>query len=59
MRLVGDSFLPTPVPKDEPQGAWTVQIAPGWTHRVPEGQEPNRFHRWMQRVCFGLKWHKT
>ncbi len=23
-----------------------------------EGREPNRFHRWMQELCFGFKWRK-
>ncbi len=24
-----------------------------------KGQEPNRFWRWMQYICFGNKWYKV
>lgn len=27
-----------------------------WT--PDKGEEPNFFHRWMQRLCFGFKWTK-
>ena len=26
--------------------------------RPAKGKEPNRFHRWMQELCFGIKWRK-
>lgn len=24
----------------------------------PKGEEPNAFHRFMQRLCFGVKWKR-
>jgi hypothetical protein len=30
----------------------------GITMRPLKGQEPNRFWRWVQRLCFGNKWIK-
>jgi len=30
-----------------------------WRHpRIATKDEPNAFHRWMQRFCFGVKWEK-
>lgn len=26
---------------------------------IVEGKEPNRFHRWMQKICFGFRWEKS
>jgi hypothetical protein len=27
-------------------------------YRPAKGMEPNWFHRWMQSLCFGVKWVK-
>ena len=27
--------------------------------RVKRGQEPNWFHRLMQRLCFGVRWRRV
>jgi hypothetical protein len=37
---------------------WVGEVA-GVLHRPLEGQEPNRFHRFMQRVLLGVKWSKV
>lgn len=30
----------------------------GLSINIVEGKEPNWFHRWMQRICFGFRWEK-
>lgn len=37
---------------------WRVEICGVHYHPV-KGQEPNAFHRWMQRLAFGFRWKKT
>jgi rubredoxin len=37
------------------QSEWRCEIA-GLTYIPEKGREPNRFHRFMQRVCFGTVW---
>ena len=39
-----------------PRPAWTCELHPGTFWHVEEGKQPNRFHRWMQKICFGFKW---
>lgn len=36
---------------------WTAAFA-GITYTPVEGKEPNWFHRFMQRLCFGIVWSK-
>jgi len=43
------------------QGKWRVEYKHGnrrLIYHVKEGQQPIRFHRFIQRVCFGFKWEK-
>ena len=41
---------------------WECHMTPGAAYgtilRVTEGNVPNAFHRFMQRVCFGFRWQK-
>jgi hypothetical protein len=37
---------------------WQAVIC-GVTYKPYKGQEPNRFHRWMQRLAFGIKWERA
>ena len=39
-----------------PKPAWKCQLLPGYELHVEEGKQPNKFHRWMQKLCFGFKW---
>lgn len=41
-----------------PKDAWRCYLAPHFCINVPEGKQPNRFHRWMQRLCFGFRWER-
>lgn len=36
---------------------WQAKIN-GLTYRPYKHQEPNAFHRLMQRLCFGVKWER-
>jgi hypothetical protein len=36
---------------------WEVVIC-NWHYRIIKGHVPNRFHRKMQELCFGVKWIK-
>lgn len=52
------SFVSLRAPK--PSG-WQCHLTPGPFGLVlqpTEGNVPNIFHRWMQRVCFGFCWKK-
>lgn len=42
----------------KPSG-WRVWYLPGCFYQPLEGEVPNRFHRFMQRVCFGFKWERV
>jgi hypothetical protein len=37
---------------------WYCEHFPGYVVRPLEGKEPNRFHRYMQRLLLGWKWTK-
>ena len=38
---------------------WTAHVCGGWyTFTPPKGQEPNAFHRLMQRLAFGVVWKR-
>lgn len=37
---------------------WQYQLVKGYVVLVEKGNEPNRFHRFMQRLCLGIKWSK-
>lgn len=34
------------------------EMHPGTHWMVQEGKQPNAFHRFMQRICFGFKWSR-
>jgi len=38
--------------------SWRCELAPNVVWSVEEGKQPNAFHRWMQKLCFGFKWSK-
>lgn len=37
---------------------WECDIVSGFTLRPDRGDEPNAFHRLMQRLAFGFRWRK-
>lgn len=40
-------------------GKWTAHMFGGYVQFTPnEGQEPNAFHRLMQRLAFGVVWKR-
>lgn len=43
--------------------AWRCELFGGGVNGIVwyplKGQEPNRFHRFMQRLCFGCRWVRT
>ena len=39
-----------------PQFTWQAQILDSVVYKVEK--PPNRFHRFMQRLCFGIVWSK-
>jgi hypothetical protein len=41
-----------------PEPSWQCQLTQGLVYFVVEGNQPNAFHRFMQRICFGLKWSR-
>jgi len=41
-----------------PKASWQCQLTPDHVYLVVEGNQPNAFHRFMQRICFGLKWSR-
>ena len=38
--------------------AWRCRVAPKHYWHCEEGQQPNAFHRMMQRLAFGFKWER-
>jgi hypothetical protein len=38
--------------------AWKCQLIEGVYWNAEEGKQPNAFHRFMQRLFFGIKWSK-
>lgn len=41
-----------------PTYTWRCQLHPGTYWNVEDHRVPNRFHRWMQKLCFGVVWEK-
>jgi hypothetical protein len=41
-----------------PKYTWVCELHPSTYWHVEEGKQPNMFHRFMQRVCFGFKWSR-
>ena len=41
-----------------PKASWRCELHPSTYWHVQEGKQPNAFHRFMQRLCFGIKWSK-
>lgn len=41
-----------------PNYAWRCRLNNSTLWIVEEGQQPNTFHRFMQRLCLGAKWEK-
>lgn len=41
-----------------PKYAWKCQLHSNTYWYVHEGKQPNAFHRFMQRLCFGVKWSR-
>lgn len=41
-----------------PKYTWKCELHPGTYWHVQEGKQPNAFHRFMQRLCFGVKWSR-
>ena len=38
--------------------AWRCEISPFFWWHLPEGGQPNAFHRFTQRIFLGLKWER-
>lgn len=38
---------------------WSVNVLSNVVYTPEKGKEPNWFHRKMQELCFGFKWHRT
>lgn len=41
-----------------PTYAWKCELCKNTFWYVEEGKQPNAFHRFMQRLCFGIKWER-
>ena len=41
-----------------PPDAWRCELLPRHYWYVPEGRQPNAFHRFTQRIFLGLKWER-
>lgn len=41
-----------------PKYSYHLHITPSFIINIVEGREPNWFHRWMQKICFGFRWEK-
>lgn len=42
-----------------PKYTWKCELHPSTYWHVQEGKQPNAFHRFMQRLCFGVKWTRV
>ena len=44
----------------QPDSEWSASLLGNRSYifRPCEGDEPNRFHRFMQRLCFGIVWKR-
>jgi hypothetical protein len=45
--------------RQEPKYAWRCELMQKVYWEREEGQQPNAFHRLMQRLVFGFKWEKV
>jgi hypothetical protein len=43
---------------EKPNYVWSCEVMPKVYWRREEGQQPNAFHRLMQRLVFGFKWER-
>ena len=43
---------------DTSKYTWKLSIGKTFWVQFYEGDQPNRFHRWMQKVFLGFKWEK-
>jgi len=41
-----------------PDYKWKCQLTKGTYYFVEEGKQPNAFHRFMQKLCFGVIWRR-
>lgn len=41
-----------------PKMSWKCELHPNTYWHCEEGKQPNAFHRFMQRLCFGVKWSR-
>jgi len=44
---------------EEPKYAWRCELTPEFYWYREEGEQPNAFHRLMQRLFFGFKWERV
>ena len=44
--------------RKEPEYTWRCEVMTELYWYREEGQQPNAFHRMMQRLVFGIKWEK-
>ena len=51
------AFKPTYI-LQHPKMDWKCELHPGTHWHCEEGKQPNAFHRFMQRLCFGVKWSR-
>lgn len=42
-----------------PKMAWKCELHKNTFWHCEEGKQPNAFHRFMQRLCFGIKWSRV
>lgn len=38
---------------------WQCRLNPHTVYRPRKGDEPNAFHRFMQWLCFGVRWERV
>ena len=41
-----------------PKYVWKCKLIEGTYWYIEDGKQPNAFHRFMQRICFGIKWSR-
>jgi hypothetical protein len=42
----------------QPKMSWKCELHPNTYWHCEEGKQPNSFHRFMQKLCFGVKWSR-
>jgi hypothetical protein len=42
-----------------PKASWKCELHKGIFWNCEEGKQPNAFHRFMQRLFFGVKWSRV